>query len=99
MFDSAINGLVELIRAAADAEFRTVAGLANFVLTLAAFAAFTARAPLARVWNLLMWVLDRSIGSAPEPPQPAPALPSLQWMLCCTLGGFTACVATIGVAA
>lgn len=95
MLESTIDGLRELLLAAADAEFRTAMGLANFVLTIAVFVTHTLRALGIRAWNLLMWLLNIWIGSAPERPQPVPQLPSLPVTLAYTLGAFCLCVATV----
>ena len=97
LIDSGIEGLATLILAAADAEFRTPMGLANFVLTLIVFASYVTRVPMLRFWNLMMWGLERLAGSSPEPPQPVPQLPPLPRMLLYTLGGFVACVVTVSV--
>lgn len=97
MLDSAIGGLAELIRVAADAEFRTAMGLANFVLTLVVFVRYALSAPAARVWNLLMWALNLWKGSAPEQPQPAPRSPELHVTLAWTVGTFLLCVAMVSI--
>ncbi len=72
-------------------------GLANFVLILVVLVTYVTRVPMMRLWSLLMWGLDRWLGSAPEPPQPVPPLPSLARTLLYTLGGFVACVVTVSV--
>ncbi len=95
LIDSGIEGLAALLRAAAEAEFRTVMGLANFVLTLAVLGVFAARAPMLRAWNLLMWALDLLFGSSPERPQPIPRLPSFPKVLAHTLVWFALCVVTV----
>ena len=94
-FEATIDSLEKLIRVASDAEFRTVEGLSNFVLIASVTGAYIVRAPLMRLWNLLMWALDKKFGSAPEPPQTVPRLPPLLLMVPCVVGVYLMCVVTI----
>ena len=98
-FNTAVDGLTVLIRAAADAEFGTAMGLVNVGLILVVFSAYVSARAAGRLWNLAMWALDRWWGPAPEPPQAPSQPPSLRELLQDTVGSFLLCVVTVSISA
>ena len=95
---AALDAFKTFVLDTAHLEFSTLLGRLNAFLLIMITVTYIMRPTALRVWNSLMWAVERKFGSAPEPSTRRPARLSMLHLFLMVFGGLYLCVFTIGMA-